>query len=287
MSGAARDQGGSRARGLAVLGLALGCGAGAAVWLTRDHSLDRLRERGVIRIGYAIEAPYAYLEAGRAVPAGESPAVAAAIVSRLGIPAVDWRQCEFPALIDELEAGRIDVIAAGMFVTPERARRIAFSRPTVQVRPALLVARGNPRDLHGYGPAAAAPPPPRLAAISGSVEEGLLLAQDGVTVVAVPDAATGRAAVETGAVDGLALSAPTIRWMASHDLLGATEIADPFQGPPQARDAGLVAFGFRQGDRALRAAWDAVLSEFLGSAEHLALVEGLGFRAEDLPGSRP
>jgi membrane-bound lytic murein transglycosylase MltF len=68
---------------------------------------------------------------------GESPEVAKQIAARLEVRQVKWRQAEFGALIAELEAGRIDVIAAGMFMTPERAQRVSFSVPSFHVRQGL------------------------------------------------------------------------------------------------------------------------------------------------------
>jgi len=97
-----------------------------------DQSLTRLQREGTIRIGYAVEAPYAFLKPGGEVT-GESPEVAKVIVGRLGIRHIEWRQSEFGSLISGLEAGRFDVIAAGIFITPERARRISFSEPTFHV----------------------------------------------------------------------------------------------------------------------------------------------------------
>lgn len=40
------------------------------------------------------------------------------------------------------------ILAYGLFITPERAARLAFSRPTAAVQPGLLVAAGNPLGLH-------------------------------------------------------------------------------------------------------------------------------------------
>lgn len=108
---------------------------------TRDDSLDRLRSKGTITIGYAVEAPYAFLTPDGTVT-GEAPEIAKVMASRLGIGHIAWRQVEFGSLLAELEAGRIDVIAAGMFITPKRADRASFSLPTFRVREGLLVPRG-------------------------------------------------------------------------------------------------------------------------------------------------
>ena len=125
---------------LILTGLALGLGLLIALILFRspDDSLANLRARGVIRIGYAIEAPYAYLADDGNVT-GLDPEVARMVANRLGIPRIEWRLMEFDALLAGLKSGQYDVTAAGLFITPERARQVIFSQPTFQARPGLLV----------------------------------------------------------------------------------------------------------------------------------------------------
>jgi polar amino acid transport system substrate-binding protein len=255
---------------------------GVAGWLARaDDSLERLRERGTIRIGFAIEPPYAFVD-GRGEVAGESPGIARRIVARLGIARIDWRQAEFGALIDELEAGRIDVIAAGMFATPERSQRARFSDPTLRVRPGVLVARGNPTGLRTIDDLASRTDL-RVAVLAGAVEADVLAAR-GVAperLIAVPDALTGRQAVESGIVAALVLSEPSVRWMASQNDLGVTEALALKEDDLASAPYGYAAFAFHKDDAALQAAWNAALADFLGSAEHRALLVPLG-----LAGSR-
>lgn len=249
---------------------------------TRDDSLSRLREAGVVRIGYAVEPPYAFLTPSGQIT-GEAPEIAKHVVAALAIPHIEWRQTEFSQLISELEDGRIDVIAAGMFVTEQRARRVRFSHPTLRVRPGLLVARGNPKGIHTLRQAVSEGDA-RFTALAGSVEEDLLrrLGVKGPRLLAVPDALTGLKAVESGLADALLLSEPTVAWMANGDALGHTERADA--GETSGNDAyGQVAFAFRHGDEALARAWDEVLAGYLGSGKHRALLASLGMSA---PGPR-
>ncbi|NCC31662.1 MAG: ectoine/hydroxyectoine ABC transporter substrate-binding protein EhuB, partial [Chloroflexia bacterium] len=240
-----------------------------------------------IRIGYAVEAPFAYAHAGGQVT-GESPDLARYVVAELGIDSIQWVQTDFNALITDLERGRFDVIAAGMFITPERATRVAFSEPTFHVQQALLVAQGNPKQLTSYQQAVAHPDAV-IAVLSGSVEATLLaaMALPSKRTLAVPDARTGLMAVETGLADGLALSASTLRWIRASGQFQTTEIAEPFE-PPDAtltRGLGYGAFGFRRGDEQLRRAWNDVLKELIGTSEHLRLIAPFGFGVEELPGS--
>lgn len=247
-----------------------------------DHSLDRLRASGVIRIGYADEAPYAFLDSKGSVT-GESPEIAKRISAALGLKRIEWRLTEFDHLLEDLNEGRVDVIAAGMFITPERARLAAFSTPTFQVQEGLLVRKGNPLALHSYEDLAL-DKTARVAAVAGAVEVGLLL-RAGVRaerIEEVPDAQTGLVAVNTGLVDGLALSMPTVRWMALRQGLGRAEVVPAFRGPLES-DPAQGAFVFRKRDRQLREAWNAALESYLGSPGHLAVIAPFGFTREDLP----
>lgn len=265
-------------RSIVFILLALAISAlGYYLFSFRDDSLSRLQHEGAIRVGYAVEPPYAFLTSGGEVT-GESPEIARKIAAGLAIARVEWRQMEFSSLIDALEAGRVDVIAAGMFITEERARRVRFSLPTIHVRPGLLVALGNPKGIRSLRQTAN-DKGLRIAVLAGAVEEQLLRhmgVSDGRLVVS-PDAGTGRRAVESGLADVLVLSEPTVAWMATRESLGRTErlaagSADPAYGQ--------VAFAFRQSDAALAEAWNQGLAAYLGSSEHRALLARLGLAAD-------
>ncbi|WP_158407278.1 ectoine/hydroxyectoine ABC transporter substrate-binding protein EhuB [Megalodesulfovibrio gigas] len=276
--------------GWAGLMLCAVAAVGAAVWLLSgrpwDRSLARLVDAGVIRIGYANEAPYAFLRPDGEV-SGHGPELARRIVEHLGIERVEWRVTDFSALIAELEDGHIDVIAAGMFITQERARRVQFSEPIFRVEQALLVAKGNPKGLHSYADALTRPDV-KLAVLSGAVEAELLqrLGVPDAQRVLLPDVATGRAAVETGLADGLALTSPTIEWMVRHDYTGKTARAAPFRQTILGQESGhgYGAFAFRKEDRALLEAWNAAQGELLYGRDFQMLIEEFGFTRNELPG---
>ncbi|MGE3888802.1 MAG: ectoine/hydroxyectoine ABC transporter substrate-binding protein EhuB [Vicinamibacterales bacterium] len=271
---------------LALAGVLAAAGMAGRSVFTADRSLEGPRRAGVIRIGYAVVPPYAFVAPGATIT-GVSPELARVVTRRLGIARIDWVQTEFGSLIDGLEARRFDVIASGMFITPERAVRVAFSQPTFRATGGLLVPRGNPRGLHAHEDAIAAPDV-RLVVLSGSGEESILrlMGMPDDRLLTAPDALAARRAVEDGTADALPLSTPAIHWMMRHDRLGATEMAQPFREPELrlARRLGFGGFAFRKEGRRLREAWNEELKGFLGSPEHLALVAPFGITESDLPG---
>lgn len=264
---------------LLAFGLLFGCTA-------TDDSLERVRADGLIRIGYAVEPPYGFV-GDDARPTGESPEIALRVVARLGIAEIRWQQLEFTELTRALIDGEIDVIAAGMFVTPERELEVAFSRPTLQVSHGLLVAEGNPLGLHSHAAAVAAGAV--VAVLAQSVEEDLLLGLgiDENQLIRVPEASVGVRAVSSGAVDALALSQPTLRWMIAREGVDSIAMADPFEQPDQRQvpAPGMGAFAFRPTDRSLREAWDRELGAFLGTPEHQRLAESFGFLSQEVLGA--
>ncbi|MEW6312411.1 MAG: ectoine/hydroxyectoine ABC transporter substrate-binding protein EhuB [Pseudomonadota bacterium] len=243
-----------------------------------ESAWERIQRTGTIRIGHTAEAPYAFRdEDGRVT--GEAPEVARKVLERLGITHIEWVQTDFGALLTQLRLGRVDMVAAGMFITPERERLVAFSRPSFCVQEALLVRQGNPAGLRsmsdfvGHGAR-------RIAVLSGSVEsdQAVLAGLRPEQIVSFPDAASAVDALRHDVVDGLALSDPTIRRLArTEPTLEAVSLATP------ATWLGCGGFAFRRQDRALSDAFDAELAKVIGSGEHLSLIEPLGFTRGNLP----
>lgn len=247
-----------------------------------DGSLERVRQAGRLRVGYAVEAPYAMLAADGSVT-GESPETARRIAQRLGLPPIEWVQVAFAELMPSLDERRFDLIAAGLFVTGARARQLRFSHPTVRVLPGLLAPRDNPKQLGGYR-ALAGRGDVRVAVVAGSVEQQRLQALGLATtaLLVVPDLQAGRAAVATGVADALALSLPTVRGAAAAAPERLVALADT--SATGAREIDFVAFAFHRDDAALQQAWNAAQAGWIGSAEHARTVAPFGFQPAELAG---
>ncbi|MBW3599393.1 MAG: ectoine/hydroxyectoine ABC transporter substrate-binding protein EhuB [Planctomycetes bacterium] len=250
-------------------------------------TLARIRRTGEVRIGYANEAPYGYLDSATGRITGEAPEIAQVVLRRLGAERIEPVVAEFGSLIPGLKAGRFDVIAAGMYITPERAKEIDFSNPSYAIGEAFLVARGNPLDLHSFEDVAESDDA-RIGVMGGSVEHGYAKAV-GIPperIVIFPDYPSALGGLRTGRIDAVAATELT-----AGDLLRkaddpSIERAEPFTNPViDGRSVvGYGAFGFRKGDDLLQEAFNAALAEFLGTDEHLDLVRPFGFSENTLPG---
>lgn len=121
-----------------------------------------------INVGLANEQPYAYMdENGEAT--GFSTEVATAVLNEMGYEDLEFQVVEFGDLISSLNAGQFDVIAAGMYLTPDRIKQVAFSDPDYCVPESFAVAAGNPHDIVDYQ-SFADNPDLTLAVASGTVE---------------------------------------------------------------------------------------------------------------------
>ncbi len=89
--------------------------------------LDDILERGTLRVGVSEFVPWTLRgESGQLV--GYEIDVAGKIAADMGVKA-DFRVYDWDDIIPALERGDIDLIAAGMAITPARALRVNFSRP--------------------------------------------------------------------------------------------------------------------------------------------------------------
>lgn len=269
------------AAGLAALvmtGTMTGTMAGAA---QAQSVLERAKEQGFIRVGFANEAPYGYATPDGKLT-GEAPEVAKAVLARMGITEVDGVLTEFGALIPGLQAGRFDIIAAGMFITPQRCEQVQFSEPSYGIGQAFLVKEGNPEGIADYA-SIAGNGDLKLAVMAGAVEVGYAKSA-GVgmgQLVVLPDQSSLVKAVQADRADAAALTALSIADMASKN--DGVETTPPFGEVAGESVKGHGGFAFRKEDKELYEAFNAELKKFLGTPEHIALVTPHGFGEGYLP----
>ncbi|HEX6197826.1 MAG TPA: ectoine/hydroxyectoine ABC transporter substrate-binding protein EhuB [Jiangellaceae bacterium] len=261
--------------GAAVIGgpiLLSGCGD------EEGSVLERAREQGFIRVGFANEAPYGFAdEAGNVT--GEAPEVARAVLAELGIAELDGVVTEFGSLIPSLNAGRMDMVAAGMFITPERCDEVIFSDPDYCAPQALAVPAGNPMNLSDYQSVLDAGA--NLGVLSGAVEEGHA-EEVGITNVTVlgstPDLID---ALRGGRIDAFALTSITVNWQTRN--IDAIEAVEPFVYTVDGEEQlGCGGYAFRPDDEEFRDEFNTVLKEMQDAGEILPIVEEFGFGQQEV-----
>ena len=269
----------------AVISASLGAACGGAVGAPAA-TLDRMRAAGAARIGYANEAPFAYRDTASGELTGEAPSIARVVLGRLGVPDVEGVLTEFGSLIPGLQAGRFDLIAAGMYITPERCAQVAFSDPTYSIGEAFIVPAGNPLGLHGYDDVRAREEA-TLGVVAGAIERTYAreVGIPDARIATFPDPPSALAAVRADRVSAYGATGLTAQTLLEKSAEGL-ERAEPFHDPIVNGDAvrGYGAFAFRKADAGLLAAFDRELEAFIGTDAHRALVEPFGFTRAELPG---
>ncbi len=241
-----------------------------------DSKLEELKEQGFVRIAIANEPPFTAVGADGKV-SGAAPDVARAIFERLGVKEVVASISEYGAMIPGLQAGRHDVITAGLFMKPERCNAVAYSEPILCDAEAFAVQKGNPLNLVSYKDIADNPDA-KIGAPGGGTEEKLAL-EAGVPrdrVIVVPDGQSGIKMLQDGRIDVYSLPVLSI-----HDLLNKAndpnlEVVAPVQGAPVYCDGA----AFKKGNEGLRDAFDVELAKLKESGEFAKLIEPYGFSAE-------
>jgi len=246
-------------------------------------TLERARADGAIRIGISGERPYSYTDTDGRVT-GAQPEVARVVLERIGVPGLDAVQVPFGELVPRLRDGQFDVVAAGMAVTPDRCREVAFTRPDFVAFPAFLVRAGNPRRIDSFRDVARTRV--RLAVIAGATE------LDYARAAGVPDdqleivgsqselfRAVADERVAAGALTRISLVDELRRNPGSG--LAVTEAVEPVvEGRRVVPGA---AFAVRTGETDLLTAFDRELAAMQASGEWLRITEPFGFTRENLP----
>ncbi|MFF9554824.1 ectoine/hydroxyectoine ABC transporter substrate-binding protein EhuB [Streptomyces albus] len=244
--------------------------------------LERLKAQGTVKLGLAGEQPYSYIDKNGKLT-GTSPAIARIIFERLGVPDVQPFPTEFNSLIPGLNSQQFDVVAAGMYITPERCEQVLFADPEYEMRDAFIVRKGNPKNLHTYEDikkaGAKMATGTGYAEIAYAEEVGLKESQ----MLLLPDQLAGLLAVEQGRADVFAGTAVTVRNVVRQTRSRKAEYTEAFtpklDGKP---DLGTGAFAFRKTETNLRDAFNRELHKMKKSGELLRVMKPFGFLDEEM-----
>lgn len=237
--------------------------------------LDDLKSAGKVTIAIGNEPPFTAIDSSGKV-SGAAPDVARAAFEKMGVPNLEAQVIEYGAMIPSLQANRVDAIAAGLFMKPERCAAVAYSEPVLCDAEALLVPKGNPKGFKSYADFAAAPDA-KLGAPGGGTEEKLAL-DAGIPrdrVVVVPDPQSGLKMLQDGRIDAYSLPVLSLNDLLTKSGDTSLEVFAPVANTPVSCDG----VAFNKKDTALRDAFNVELAKLKESGEFAKIVEGYGFSA--------
>lgn len=233
-----------------------------------------------VTIAYIEEPPFGWTDANGAAT-GADLDLADAILRAIGVTRIEHRITTFSELLPGVAAGRWDMNVP-LFVTPERARLVAFSMPVWAIRDGFLVRTENSRALDSYALFAKSRDA-RLGIIAGQVQHESAKAA-GVRdeqIVIFDQQADAIEAVRSGAVDAYASTALGNRILA--DRIGAPLAAvDHRHEANEAEQLPIGAFSFNRNNRDLLVSVNEQLRIYLGSPDHRSRMAKFGLTPKEL-----
>jgi polar amino acid transport system substrate-binding protein len=267
-----------------LLGVAL-TATGAPV-ARAESTLERIKDQGHIRMGFANENPFSY-----ATPEGELAGVDVdilnAILARMGVKEIDGGLTTFGGLIPGLRAKRFDLVSSAIYIKPDRCAQVAFAEPLYIQGDAIIVAAGNPKKIHSYKDVAA-DPTIKIGYPTGGTgpsDNAKAMGVKADQLVDFPGSPTGFAAVKDGRIDGYATVAMNIEMQLREMKDPGLERAEPFEQPVENGKIryGITSFAVRLEDTDLLDEINKHLLAFRGTPEYLAILEKYGLTEADLP----
>lgn len=233
---------------------------GLAATATAQNALQQIKNRGYIRIAVANEIPYGFMNS-KGEAKGFGPDVARKVLAKMGIKDIQWVVTDFGSLIPALRANRVDLVAASQAILPQRCQVVNFSEPNTTYGEGLLVLKGNPKNIHGYG-AFVKNSNLKMGIVSGADQidfaHAMKIPDSQIVFIAANTDALG--ALQSGRIDAYAATQLTVARLAKK--AGAVEAAEPFHDPivngKPVRSWG--GFTFRKSDKSLLKAFNKNLA---------------------------
>ena len=224
--------------------------------------------RDCVVLAYIDEPPFAKPDA-EAGAAGCDVDLAITVLKTIGVKRVETCLTTFAELIPGVAAHRWD-INVPLFVTAERSKVVAFSRPVWALHDGFIVMAGNPGGLKSYRAVASALGA-RLGVITGQVQH-LAALDAGVLPDQIHQFETQHVAVDAlrmGQIDAYVSTAlgnrTFVRELGDRRLQA---VALENDAPAIKRPPPVGAFSFALGNTELRERFDTCLEQYLGSPAH-------------------
>jgi len=270
---------------MASMVLLMACGAtGSSGASPAQTTWQRILATHIVRVGFTNEAPYSEAQPDKTT--GIDPDIMRAFLASQGVTEIDGVLMDFGSLIPALEANRIDVITAGLWINTDRCKQIAFSDPTTQVGQGFAVKAGNPLDLHSY--ADVAKTGAKLGANTGGLEFGWMdvAGIPKANQVQFPDLQTSIAALQAGRVDVISNNsfaiADYLNKLNDPNLEYVALTTQPVDQSGKSTEA-YSSFGFRQADTDFVQAFDQWVVASKNDGTILKIASPYGITADAIP----
>jgi polar amino acid transport system substrate-binding protein len=258
---------------------AVSTGSGAA-----ELTLAELQKQQMVRLGFANEAPFSYAATDGSL-AGADYEIVSTLFAKLGVPKVEGVLTPFGSLIPGLKARRFDVIGTGLYIRPARCKEVAFSEPNYVVGDALIVTKGNPSGVMGFGDFVRKPEMKLGVVTGGTISNAVKAGVPEKEILQFGDVPTMVSALRTKRVEALIRTSvdatAIVRENGGNDL----EIVTPVEQIDASGSSDLyyAGFAFASEDKALLDRFNAELKAFLGTPEHKAILDKYGIIQQSYP----
>jgi cystine transport system substrate-binding protein len=214
-----------------------------------DPSLSEVQDAGVLVVGTeGTYRPFSYHDEGSGELTGYDVELIEAVASELGVDA-EFQETQWDAIFAGLEAGRFDVIANQVSITPEREEAYTFSTPYA-VSTGVIVVRADNDSITSFESLEG-----ERTAQSLTSNWYALAEESGATIEAVEGWAQAVALVEQGRVDATINDTLTFLDYAQNNDASNLKVA------AETEDQSRSAFVFRKGSTALAEAVDEALAD--------------------------
>ena len=222
---------------------------------------ERLADGHKLRLGFGTAVPWAYAgDGGEAL--GFVNMIALTVLEEMGITEHETKVFEWSGLIPGLNADRADMITGGMYILKSRCANMDFSDPIGVFGDAMLVPKGNPKNINNYQDVIDTGATlvtgtgfntVEAAKKFGVPDSQMLLVEGEVGILAAMKAGRADAAVQTffGAKEH------------EKKTNGKFEVTDPKLMPKETLN--VVGIGFRKTDDKFREAFNAALAKVMAN----------------------
>jgi polar amino acid transport system substrate-binding protein len=232
-----------------------------------------------VRIAYIEEPPF-YWKGEDNRPTGSDIELADVVLRAIGVTDIEYHLTRFEEFLPGVQDGRWDMNVP-IFVTDERAKDVAFSRPVWALGDGFIVLPGNPKGLVSYE-SVGVNTDSRLGLVTGQVQvqyansAGVADSQ----IVMFKDQPEALAALLAGEIDAFAGTALGNRATAARNpkLEAVAHEASKSGNTP------VGAFSFSKDNRDLLQAVNEELRKYLGSPDHRARMAKYGITATEIDG---